>query len=243
MHPSFVQTNNKTQHNYPQIRFVGDSAILVEFGESIDQSIHDEVLALDRIINDQGFTGLVSCIPTYASLLVRYDPLTVEPWAAENHIRDLMQHAPRISSSTRVYRVPVCYDEDFALDLHDVAAQLALSPQEVIAHHLSCTYRVYMYGFAPGFAYLGKLPSAIQLPRRAEPRPGVPAGSVIIAGLQCIVTTLEMPSGWWIIGRSPIRILRPESHNPFLFDVGDELRFHNVSRAAYEELLRQATRS
>jgi inhibitor of KinA len=97
-----------------------------------------------------------------------------------------------------------------------------------------------MYGFAPGFAYLGKLPSIIRLPRRAEPRRSVPAGSVIIAGLQCIITTLDMPSGWWIIGRSPTRILHPERHDPFLFDVGDQLHFCSIGRVEYEELLRQS---
>jgi inhibitor of KinA len=225
------------------MRLVGDSAILVEFGDSIDQIVHDEVLALDRAITYNGFPGLVGCIPAYASLLVRYDPCTVEPRLAENYIRNLMQQAARVSAANRLHRIPVCYDEEFASDLHHVAAQLALTPQDVITHHLSCAYRVYMYGFAPGFAYLGKLPSVIQLPRRAEPRRSVPAGSVIIAGVQCIVTTLEMPSGWWIIGRSPTRILRPESHKPFLFDVGDELSFWCIGRAEYEELLCESSGS
>jgi inhibitor of KinA len=107
----------------------------------------------------------------------------------------------------------------------------------VIAAHLGGRYRVYMYGFAPGYAYLGGVAPEIQVPRRTSPVRDVPAGSVIIAGPQCIVTTVTMPTGWWIIGRSPVRIFRPEATDPFLLDVGAEVRFVQISTAEMAEEL------
>ena len=91
-----------------------------------------------------------------------------------------------------------------------------------------------MYGFAPGYAYLGGVPETLHLPRKPAPLRGVPAGSVLIAGAQCIVSTLVMPTGWWIIGRSPTPILTGDPSRPFLFDIGDRVRFQRLSRAAFE---------
>jgi inhibitor of KinA len=97
-----------------------------------------------------------------------------------------------------------------------------------------------MYGFAPGYAYLAGVPDAIRLPRKPAPLRGIPAGSVIIAGPQSLVTTLTMPTGWWIIGHSPTRILSEDPERPFLFDVGDTVRFRRIVRTEHDERSRQA---
>ena len=107
-----------------------------------------------------------------------------------------------------------------------------------LAAHVAGEYSVYMYGFAPGYAYLAGVPAALQLPRKASAVRGIPAGSVLIAGPQCLVTTVTMPTGWWIIGRSPTRILRAEAEHPFLFDVGDGVRFRRIDRAAFDAAMR-----
>ena len=91
-----------------------------------------------------------------------------------------------------------------------------------------------MYGFAPGYAYLAGVPQAIQLPRKSAPVRNVPAGSVLIAGPQCLITTLTMPTGWWIIGRSRTQILTKNPDQPFLFDVGDSVTFQRVDRVRFE---------
>jgi inhibitor of KinA len=225
--------------HYPRLRFVGDAGILVEFGDHIDQTIHDQVLSLDHAIAGNPFHGLTSCIPSYVALLVGYDSCATEPSEVEAHIRALLETPSRTSPAVGTHEVPVCYDHPYAPDLLSVAAELGLGVDDVVESHLSVTYRVYMYGFAPGFAYLGGVPHSIQLPRRAEPVRGVPAGSLIIAGPQCIVTTLEMPSGWWNIGRSPAAILRPQDNQPFLFRVGDHVRFVRIDPVEFEFLKAQ----
>ena len=133
-----------------------------------------------------------------------------------------------MQATPRQFEIPVCYDPPYAPDLETVAKASGLSPEAVIAAHLGSTLRVYMYGFAPGYAYLGGLAPEIRLPRRTTPVRDVPAGSVIIAGQQCIVTTFIMATGWWIIGRSPARLFLPEQEEPVLFGVGDEVRFVRV---------------
>jgi inhibitor of KinA len=135
--------------------------------------------------------------------------------------------------------VEVCYDEPYGPDVGAVAERVGLSSEAVIEAHLGGDYKVFMYGFAPGYAYLGSVPPVLQLPRKTAPVRNVPAGSVIIAGPQCLVTTLTMPTGWWILGRSPTRILSPHAENPFLFDVGDRVRFKRVGLDVFEQTIGQ----
>lgn len=135
--------------------------------------------------------------------------------------------------------VDVCYDPDFSPDLESVAEACGLTPEQVIAAHLSGEYSVYMYGFAPGYAYLAGVPASIQVPRKQTAVRDIPAGSVLVAGPQCLITTLKMPTGWWIIGRSPTKILDAKAlDRPFLFDVGNTVRFRRVTGDVFGELSR-----
>lgn len=224
------------EDGFPRLRCVADTGILVEFGDRIDPAVHDQVLNLDRALCSNPFPGLTSLTPAYASLLVGIDPCITTPDAAIAFILKTGESTATRSDSPRVVEIPVCYDAPYAPDLAHVASVTGRTPQEVVAAHLSANYRVYMYGFAPGFAYLGGVLPEIQLPRRSAPVTGVPAGSVNIAGPQCIVTTIEMPTGWWTIGRSPAAIFRPLDPEPFLFRVGDRVRFVDISKKQLEKM-------
>lgn len=219
---------------FPRLRCVGDSAILVEFGDGISPAVNDRVMALDRALQAQPPPGIIDLAPAYASLLVTFDPLRTGLPPLLDALAALAARAEPESCSPRRIEIPVCYEPPFAPDLAHVAKQTGLSPDGVIAAHLASHLRVYMYGFTPGCAYMGGLASEIRLPRRATPVRDVPAGSVIIAGPQCIVTTFTMPTGWWIIGRSPARIYDSSSKTPFPFSVGDEVRFRRVGAAEFE---------
>lgn len=219
---------------WPLFRAVADHAVLVEFADRIAPEPHAAVLALDRALAARPFPGFAEAIPAYVNLLVDFDPLVCDHAMAEAHLRALLDAPapPRGAVSERV--VDVCYDADLAPDLAEVAARTGLSPEAVIAAHLAGEYEVFLYGFAPGYAYLAGVPPAIRLDRKPAPLRGVAAGSVIIAGPQCIVTTLTMPTGWWIIGRSPTAILTGDEARPVLFDVGDKVRFRRIDRATFE---------
>lgn len=206
--------------------------MLVEFGTALDQAAHDAVLHLDQALTAHPFAGFRESVPAFVNLLVEFDPLVTDHPSVTAHLRSLLTVQTKARSQPKQRDVLVCYDD--APDLAAVAQATGLTPEAVINAHLSGDYAVFMYGFAPGYAYLGGVPEAIRLDRKPAPLRDVAAGSVIIAGAQCLVTTLLMPTGWWIIGRSPTAILTDDPARPFLFDVGDKARFRRISRAAYE---------
>ncbi len=219
---------------HPRLTPVADHALLVEFAEAIDDRAHEAVLHLDRMLSAHPPAGVTELVPAYVSLLVDFDPLATDHAAVGAAVLAALRE-PRAGAGAGAAReVLVCYDADLAPDLPGVAARTGLSEEAVIGAHLAGDYRVFVYGFAPGYAYLAGVPEAIRLDRKPAPRRGVPAGSVIIAGPQCLITTLTMPTGWWILGRSPTRILTGDESRPFLFDVGDPVRFRRIGRAEFE---------
>lgn len=211
---------------FPIFRAVAEHGLLVEFGTRIDDVTHAAVLALDRALAANPFAGFAEAVPAYVNLLVRFDPMVTDLRAVEAALRALIKATPTegVQGTRRV--VDVVYDGP---DLDEVAQRCGLSPEAVIAAHLGGDYQVALYGFAPGYAYLSGVPKAIALPRKEAAVRGVASGSVIIAAGQCIVTTLTMPTGWWIIGHSPTVILDPQGARPFLFDVGDRVAFRRVA--------------
>jgi inhibitor of KinA len=211
---------------FPIFRAVAEHGLLVEFGARIDDATHAAVLALDRALAANPFAGFAEAVPAYVNLLVRFDPMVTDHRAVEAALRALIKATPTegLQGTRRV--VDVVYDGP---DLDEVAQRCGLSPEAVIAAHLGGDYQVALYGFAPGYAYLSGVPKAIALPRKEAAVRGVASGSVIIAAGQCIVTTLTMPTGWWIIGHSPTVILDPQGARPFLFDVGDRVVFRRVA--------------
>lgn len=210
---------------FPQFRPVAEHGLLVEFGDRLDPATHGAVLRLDRGLAAQPFPGFVEAVPAYVNLLVRFDPLVTDHGRVQSALQALLMQPADTAAEGQVRQVDVVYDGP---DLAEVAARTGLSVAQVIKAHLAGRYQVALYGFAPGYAYLSGLPDAIRLPRKEAAVRGVRAGSVIIAAGQCIVTTLTMPTGWWIIGHSPTVILDPAGARPFLFDVGDRVQFRQV---------------
>jgi inhibitor of KinA len=219
---------------WPIFRPVAEHGLLVEFGAMIDRAIHARVLRLDRALAAAAVPGVLEAVPAYAAILIRFDPRLTDHAAIEQAARGLLDVAPEAPAAPVWHEVTVCYDAGLSPDLAAVAQATGLSPEQVIAAHLAGEYEVFMYGFAPGYAYLAGVPEAIRLPRKPSAQRDIPAGSVLIAGPQCLVSTLTMPTGWWIVGRSPTRILTGDPARPFLFDPGDRVRFRRISRAVYE---------
>ena len=219
---------------FPRFTAVADHAVLAEFAETITPQASEAVRQLDAKLAAAPFAGFVEAVPAYVSLLVIFDPVVSDHVLVEASLRARLA-APKIARAKgRLHAVEVCYDADLAPDLGAVAEARGMTVDAVIAAHLSGRYSVALYGFAPGYAYLSGVPASLDLPRKPRAVRAVPAGSVIIAGAQCIVTTLTMPTGWWIIGRSPTRILRDDPARPFLFDVGDAVRFRRIDRATFD---------
>jgi inhibitor of KinA len=220
----------------PRFLDAGEAALVVEFGDRIDPVLNDRVLALDDALARQPVAGVLECVPTFRSLMIHYEPLVIsrDDLVALVQARDIGGSALR--KPAHRWHMPVCYEPPFGEDLAEVAAGLALSEAVVVRLHASAIYRLYMYGFAPGFAYLGGLPEALGIPRRASPRAPHPDNAVMMAGGMSLITTFSMPTGWWVIGRTPERMFLPGREPAFLMAVGDEIRFEPVDGATFTGL-------
>jgi inhibitor of KinA len=219
-------------------RDAGECALVVEFGDQMNDALAAQVLALDAVLTP--VEGLLETVPTYRSLMLHYDPLILPRAALIAHVSGALERAMISENKGQLWRLPACYDPALSVDLGHVAASTGLSRTQVVAQHAGATFRVVMYGFAPGWAYLSGLPTALSLPRRASPRDVIPAGSLIIAGGLAIVAALPMPSGWHIIGQTPVRLFAPEREPAFLLRPGDRLQFQAVDLATHESLQARA---
>jgi inhibitor of KinA len=225
----------------PQFKAIADHALLVTFAKDISDEAHAYVIALDKALAANAPQGMIETVPAMVNLLVSFDPITTDHAAIEAHVHQCVRGL-KVQTSVGVRRVvQVCYDGPFSPDLDAVANATGLSAQAVINAHLAGDFRVLMYGFAPGYAYLSGVPAPIQVPRKPAPVRDVPAGSVIIAGPQCLVTTLTMPTGWSIIGRSPTAILTGDPSQPFLFDVGDQVTFERIDTATFARISKDSS--
>ena len=213
----------------------GEAALVVEFGHTIDPAIHDRVMALDAALEARGPAGIVERVPTYRSLMIHYDPLVLPRAALASAVRAL-ESVPRSASSRRRWIVPMCYDASLAEDLPHLAKTFGMTEARVVELHAAATYRIYMYGFAPGFCYLGGHPPELTLPRRASPRPPTPANVVMTAAGMSIITTISMPTGWWILGRTAERMFSTARRESVFAQVGDEVRFEPVDLDTYRAL-------
>jgi KipI family sensor histidine kinase inhibitor len=220
----------------PVLRDAGDSALSVEFGDRIDPALSDRVLALDAALAADPLPGIVETVPTYRALMVHYDPLILPRARLVEWIAAAQQGEAAPAQAGALWILPACTAPEVAEDLGHVAATTGLPPARVTELLLGATYRLAMFGFAPGWAYLSGLPPELTLPRRATPRDRIPAGSLIIAGGQAIVAGPAMPSGWHILGRTPEAMFAPGRSPAFLMQPGDRLRFDPVDPDTFAAL-------
>jgi KipI family sensor histidine kinase inhibitor len=210
----------------PVILALGDAALTIRLGNRVDLELAARVRACADRIHAARLGAVREIVPAYAALTVFYDPARAghaEMVAAlERILRDQPEGPARIERPPREHRIAVRYDGP---DLNYVAGETGLTRDEVIARHSGRTYTVLLLGFVPGFAYLGELDPALVLPRRAEPRRRVPAGSVAMAGAQTAVYPLETPGGWHLIGRTAAVLFDPDRVPPARLAPGDRVRF------------------
>jgi KipI family sensor histidine kinase inhibitor len=224
----------------PRILLSGDTALTVEFGSVIDEAINRKVLAFDRALGEQNIEGIRETVPTYRSLLVHYDPLIVDFKSLAQKILDLAEQPLASTQTMRHWRVPVVYGGEYGIDLEDIAKLHGLSPDEVMARHLASQYFVAMVGFTPGFSYLSGLDPSLATPRRSSPRLQTPPGSIHIGGAQTAIQCVAGPSGWHLIGRTPIRTFHARRDPVFLIEAGDMVSFYAVTAVEFSELDRAA---
>ena len=220
------------------LRFLpaGDQGLVVEFGDAVDRALSRDVLRLDALLRARPPAGVVETVPTFRSLMVYFDPLATSRAELEGAIARFAEHAGNTAAPARLWHIPACYDPAFAPDLAEVAERTGLPPERVVALHSSTRFHVYMIGFLPGFPYLGDLPPQLALPRRADPRLKVPAGSIAIATDLSAIYPHESPGGWHLIGATPVPLFDPARPRPALLAPGDGVRFEPVGAGEFAEI-------
>lgn len=224
---------------------LGDSAITVDFGNRIDENINSEVIERFHQLQKEPLPGTVEVVPAYSSLTIHYDllalrkriatGLTVFEWVKHQLEGLLQQPAAQTATEERVIKIPVCYDHEFAMNLQQLAGAKEISVEEVIAIHTAKSYKVFMLGFLPGFAYMGEVDERIEMPRKPQPE-SIVAGSVGIAGKQTGIYPLASPGGWQIIGRTPVKLFDATSHEPALLKTGDRVQFYAITSNEFYEI-------
>ncbi|WP_338150583.1 5-oxoprolinase subunit PxpB [Neobacillus muris] len=226
---------------------LGDSAIMVRFGSEVNVETHEKVQELSRYIENDPPPGVVEFVPAFTNVTIYYDIVqaatmaddSLSPYEFMANQLDKIIKGLETSAGQQpeVVEIPVCYGGEFGPDLDFVAEHNQLTPEEVIQIHSAGSYLTYMIGFAPGFPYLGGLSEKIAAPRRETPRLEIPEGTVGIAGMQTGVYPISTPGGWQLIGRTPIRLFRPEQNPPTLLKTGNVIKFKPISLEEYQELL------
>lgn len=216
-------------YKQPKILPVGDKAIVVEFGDEISIECNNKVLSLYKNITSKKEPFIISSVPTYRSLLIKYDPLRISYAELVKKINEELKQQKDLDINPEVMEVPVKYGGGFGPDIEYVAKHNNISVDEVIKIHTKPLYRIYMIGFTMGFAYLGGMSDKIETPRLEKPRTKIPAGSVGIAGKQTGIYPVESPGGWRLIGKTPVKLYDPHREDPILVKPGNYIKFIEIS--------------
>lgn len=208
---------------------------MVELGEEISVEVNTRVRALEFLIQQKGLTGVLETVPTFRSLLVYYDPRAIGYAALCEAIAELARRASTADlPPARRVELPCCYDTELGLDLAAAAERLDLPVDELVRLHSGAEYLVYFIGFTPGLPYMTGMPERIHLPRLETPRTKVPAQSVGIGGIQCCIYSVDSPGGYWVLGKTPLRLYDPDAPEPILLKPGDRVCFRPIGRAEYD---------
>jgi len=228
-----------------KISSLGDTALVIDFGNRIDESINKVVNSLFYQIQNDPIPGMIEAVPGYSSLTVYYDILfirnklnkqmTAYEWICESLKKYVIKENIETGDPQLLIKIPVCYESEYAPDLDFIASHNTISAEEIIYLHTSATYHIYMLGFLPGFAYMGLVDEKISSSRKQKPV-FVEAGSIGIAGRQTGVYPFRSQGGWQIIGRTPLKLFDKEKINPVLFKSGDKVQFYSITKNEFEDL-------
>lgn len=221
----------------PILSWTSERTLRIALEDSIGNEAHAAVRSAQDSVMRASINGLIDATPAYTTLMLTFDPRTLDASNAEAAVRRALDtSSAQNPAAAREVVIPVCYEGDCAPDLSNVASLHATTAPEVVRLHSSAVYTAQFVGFVPGFAYLAGLPASIETPRLERPRVRVPAGSVGIAGLQTGVYPRETPGGWRLIGRTPLRMFDAARAEPSVIQMGDRVRFKPIDRAEFDAL-------
>lgn len=229
---------------------ISENAISLEFGDDINELLLEKITRINQCIKQKPFAGLLSTIPAYNTLTLYFnfdDLMNDVSVKGATCLEKILAYVEAINVETKnnqstqnqIIQIPVCYDYTFGYDLEELSLFYQLKREEIIEIHSSAVYTVFMIGFVPGFPYLGGLSERLTSPRKQNPRPAIPAGSVGIAGQQTGIYPLETPGGWQIIGRTPLKLFDVNKKQPSLLKAGEKIKFESISLNEFEDIAKK----
>lgn len=222
---------------FPQIKPLGDKAILIDFEQIIDENLLKTVLNNKEILENELVEDKVEVINTYCSLLIIYSHTIENLYDAVSAIKACINRANIVKNiNSKVYHIPVCYDAEFGLDLELISKEKDLKISEIIQLHAAPIYTVYFLGFLPGFLYLGGLDEKLKISRKETPRLKVKKGAVGIGENQTGIYPMTSPGGWQIIGSSPLNLFNKNNIPPCVISPGDKVKFYSISKKEHLDI-------
>lgn len=219
-----------------EISVYNEYSILIQFDFDIDEKNVDSLLFYKNLILENYNESILQVINTYNSLLVIYDVTINKIYDEKESLKQLVLSAKdNHETNGRVYEIPVCYDEEYGLDLQLISEQNNLEVSQILKLHSARQYRVFFIGFLPGFPYLSHVDQRLEIKRKKRPRSSIPKGSVGIAGLQTGIYSESSPAGWQIIGKTPLHLF-DEINRKSLLSAGDYVQFKPVSKNDFLEI-------
>jgi inhibitor of KinA len=238
-----VQLTTSDSAEIIRVAPAGDEALVIDFAPMISREVNRRVRTLFQALLKTDMVEIRGIVPSYRSLLVYYESTGISFENLVERILEIHRDAADAGSPARRWTLPVCYGLECRDDLNDLADRLKMPVETVVSAHSGPTYMVYMIGFSPGFAYLGELPPELDIPRKTVPAALVPANTIQIGGRQTAVSSMPMPSGWYVVGRTPVAMFDPSRERPFLLEGGDLVAFEPITVADFDRLSEMVARN
>ena len=217
-----------------KISNIGDCGITCDFGDEVNKKTNKEVIKLFNFIqesvNSKKIKGILNYTPSYNKLIINFELGKIKSKEIIEFIKSSDYSKTNLSEKNKVVQVPICYDEEFALDIQRLEEKTKLSFKEIVDEHLNTDFFVYMIGFVPGQPFLGDLNKSLYHDRLDTPRVKINKGSVGIVEKFCTIYTFESPGGWNIIGKTPFDLFNINKKNTSLLSPGDTVKFKSITK-------------
>ena len=219
---------------------LGDAAIFCDFGKEVNETINSKVISyfdhLKKLVKENKIEGITNLTPSYNKLIISFD-LSITNFKKIKKILETLKVTNNTQQNSKNIKIPMCCDDEFALDLISLSKKLKISPKEIIDLYINKEYFCYMTGFIAGMPFLGDIHKKIRFDRLQTPRIKVPKGSIGITEQFCNIYTFESPGGWNIIGNTPLKVFdKLNLNNPSLIKPGDKVSFFKISKQEYLNL-------
>ena len=217
-----------------KISNIGDCGITCDFGDEVNKKTNKEVIKLFNFIqesvNSKKIKGILNYTPSYNKLIINFELGEIKSKEIIEFIKGSDYSKTTLSEKNKIVEIPICYDEEFALDIKRLEEKTKLSFKEIVNEHLNTDFFVYMIGFVPGQPFLGDLNKSLYHDRLDTPRVKINKGSVGIVEKFCTIYTFESPGGWNIIGKTPLDLFNINKKNTSVLSPGDTVKFKSITK-------------